>query len=128
MRRAQCFCGSLSLEAEGEPLRVSACHCFNCQRSTGSAFALVARFAEDKVRVSGPSTEYARKGDSGSTATFHFCPTCGTALYWTADALPGFVAVAVGGFNDPDFPEPVRSVYDERKLKWLELPAHIVRE
>ena len=128
MRRAQCACGSLSVETDGDPLRVSACHCIDCQRRTGSAFGLVARYPEHKVRISGASTEYVRTGDSGSPSTMHFCPKCGTTLYWTLSALPGQVGVAVGGFADPDFPEPVRSVYEERKLKWLELPAHLVRD
>ena len=43
-RRASCTCGQLHLETTGEPVRVSVCHCLDCQRRTGSAFAAQARF------------------------------------------------------------------------------------
>jgi hypothetical protein len=35
-RRAACSCGQLRLEIEGEPSRVSMCHCMECQRRTGA--------------------------------------------------------------------------------------------
>ena len=33
-----CQCGSVSYVATAEPMRVSACHCKECQRQSGSAF------------------------------------------------------------------------------------------
>jgi len=38
---------------------------------------------------------------------------------------PGVIAVAVGAFADPRFPPPGRSVYEERKHSWVNLPADI---
>jgi len=35
-REATCSCGRLRLTAEGEPVRVSVCHCLGCQRRSGS--------------------------------------------------------------------------------------------
>ncbi|MFN2470768.1 MAG: aldehyde-activating protein, partial [Gaiellaceae bacterium] len=35
-RHAACSCGQLRLTVEGEPVRVSICHCLACQRRTGS--------------------------------------------------------------------------------------------
>jgi hypothetical protein len=32
IRTANCHCGALVLECEGEPLKVSMCHCLDCQR------------------------------------------------------------------------------------------------
>jgi len=101
------------------------CHCLECQRRTGSIFGVQARYPRENVQVIGPSTKYARAGDSGGVATFHFCPTCGSTVFWELDGLPGFVAVAVGGFAEPSFPAPVISVYEDRMHGWLELPAGI---
>ncbi len=127
IRRAHCACGALSVEAEGEPKVVSVCHCLECQRRTGSAFGLSARYPVDAVRIAGTGAEYRRSGDEGTTATFRFCPNCGTTLFWTADGLPDLVAIAVGGFADPEFPAPTRSVYEDRKHGWLGLPAGLER-
>src|SRR5262245_27127717 len=35
-RRAACSCGQLHLAIEGEPSRISMCHCLECQRRTGA--------------------------------------------------------------------------------------------
>jgi hypothetical protein len=121
-RQATCRCGSLAVHTRGEPVRVSVCHCLACQKRTGSAFGVQARFPLDAVTIEGPSREYAQAGDSGSVAWFRFCGDCGATVCWEADAVPGFVTVAVGAFADPQFPQPQVSVYEERQHAWLRLP------
>ena len=117
-RIATCSCGQLRATCTGEPVRVSICHCLECQKRTGNVFATQARFARDGVTVVGRSSQWSRQGDSGGTATFHFCPVCGATVYWEPKELPDFVLVAVGAFADPDFPPPQVSVYGERKHAW----------
>jgi hypothetical protein len=122
-RRASCGCGQLNLTCEGEPARVSICHCLACQRRTGSAFGVQARFGRDHVRaVEGRVTQFVRIGDSGGRATFHSCPACGSTVYWELDGLPDFVMVAVGAFADPDFPPPTVAVYEARRHPWTVMP------
>jgi hypothetical protein len=124
-RHAQCSCGQLKLEADGDPVRISMCHCIECQRRTGSVFGAQARFPKENVRASGPSKTYTRKGDSGHAIHFHFCPTCGSTVYYTLDRAPDGVAVALGAFADPTFPAPKVSVYEARKHAWVGLPDGI---
>src|ERR1700752_519866 len=110
-RPAPCSCGQLSLVAEGEPVRISLCHCLACQRRTGSAFGVQARFPRKQVTVNGKSTSFVRIGDSGGRSTFYFSPNCGTTVYWELERLPAFIAIALGAFADPNFPKPRISVY-----------------
>ena len=56
-----------------------------------------------------------RTGDSGDTATFLFCPTCGATIAYLHEGMPGLTAIAVGAFADPSFPPPHYSVYEGRK-------------
>ena len=53
VRTASCRCGQLHARCEGEPVRVSVCHCLECQKRTGSAFAAQARWPEERVIVTG---------------------------------------------------------------------------
>ena len=122
---ASCSCGGLTVTCRSEPLRVSVCHCLECQKRTGSAFSVNARFAAEAVEISGASSTYTRRGDSGKNLTFHFCPACGSTLHWTLEDLPGMVAVAVGAFADPAFPPPHVSVYEDRKHGWVKLPQSV---
>lgn len=126
-RVASCSCGQLSATTTGEPVRISICHCLACQRRTGSVFGMQARFPEAAVTVQGRSTVFARTGDEGTTARFHFCPDCGATVYYLMDAIPGMVAIPVGAFADPGFPPPRVSVYGERMHPWVRLPDGIER-
>jgi hypothetical protein len=118
-RNARCCCGSLRVETSGEPAAVVACHCGECQRRTGSPFGVGAYFPRANVRTEGPSKVYVRDGQEGRKLRMHFCPTCGTNLYWEADRRPDDIGVAVGAFVDPNFPAPTRSVWEESRNDWV---------
>jgi hypothetical protein len=125
---ARCSCGQLTLDINGEPLRISVCHCFECQRRTGSAFGVQARFARHEVQIAGSSTSYVRQGDSGQTITYHFCPRCGSTVYWTLENHGELISVAVGAFAGVPFPEPRVSVYESRRLPWVRIDDLLQRE
>jgi hypothetical protein len=121
-REGACSCGQLKVTCEGEPIRVSICHCLACQRRSGGPFAQQARWATDKVTVEGTATTYVRRGDAGSVITFRFCPTCGSTVYYDIDKMPGMIAVPVGAFADSSFPSPIMSMYGARKHPWVTVP------
>lgn len=98
------------------------CHCWECQKRTGSIFGVQARYARDMVKIKGSSTAFTRKGDSGGEITFHFCPQCGSTVYWEIAALPDFLAIAVGNFTDASFSPPTVSVYESRRHSWAKMP------
>lgn len=121
-RSARCHCGELVLECEGEPRKVSMCHCRDCQRRTGSAFSVAAFFERDRVRVvHGNSRRFSRDSASGFAVDFHFCPRCGANVFWEPARLPGLIGVALGAFADPAFPGPEQAVFTRDRHHWLEL-------
>ena len=117
-RTASCRCGALSATCVGEPMRVSVCHCLECQKRTGSAFAAQARWPEDRVALTGAARTWERIADSGGRASYRFCPECGSTVAYTNEGWPGVIAIPVGAFADPDFPAPHFSVYEHRKHGW----------
>lgn len=123
IRRATCMCGQLAITCEGEPVRISMCHCIECQRRTGSAFGIQARFARERVTTEGRSSRFERIGDSGGRITHDFCPTCGSTVFYEIDKMPGVVAVPVGAFGDPGFPSPKVAVYEARRHPWAIMPG-----
>lgn len=120
-RRAACSCGQLSLEADGDPVRISMCHCLACQQRTGSAFGMQARFPRERVRIAGRATEYVRISDAGEPRSFFFCPACGSTVYYWTD--PEQIAVPIGAFAEPGFPPPRVSVWESRRHPWVSVPA-----
>jgi len=117
-RTATCRCGQLSATCQGDPVRVSVCHCLACQKRSGSVFATQARWPDAQVDLSGEFSEWERIADSGHRATYRFCPVCGFTLSYVIEGWPGVTAIPVGAFADPDFPAPRFSVYEHRKHAW----------
>lgn len=126
-RTATCSCGQLRVTVEGDPVRISVCHCLACQQRTGSAFGVQARWPRNRVRTEGETKVWQRTGDEGTVMDFHFCPRCGATVWYAQGEAADSIGVAVGAFADPQFPAPNFSVYEERRHPWVTLPDAIER-
>lgn len=136
IHKASCRCGSLKVTYEGSaPERRTLCHCNSCQLRTGSAYSIQGRFPREHSKIEGESTEWKfpnedgpevtyRSCDSGG-ATYHFCPTCGTTVYWDIDNAPEVIGIALGTLNDPSFPTPIISAFEAYGHPWAMQPSNL---
>lgn len=81
-------------------MRVSVCHCLECQKRSGSAFATQARWRDGDVTIAGQFKTWERIADSGHKATYQFCPECGSTLAYVIEGWPDVIAIPVGAFAD----------------------------
>src|SRR5262245_32647454 len=124
--QATCSCGQLKVRLTGDPQLVSSCHCLACQRRTGALFGSTSFWRKSQVlAIEGERRSWRRIADSGTGMNHHFCPTCGSTVYWESEKTPALLSVAVGCFADPTFPAPVRTVWTTSKHGWLAFPAHL---
>ena len=100
---------------------VVACHCLDCQRRTGAPFGVGAFYPASAVVIFGTPKQFTREAASGGKVHNYFCPNCGSTICWKADNLPSFIGVAVGALADPNFPPPVRSVFEQSKHNWVQM-------
>ena len=121
-RIAECHCGQLRAITSGEPESVYVCHCKACQRRTGAIIHNGSRWLKSQVRIEGEHKIYSRKGDSGSEIRFHFCPNCGSSVFWEGDRSPTTWASRSAASPTRVFPAPTSSGYEESMHPWLELP------
>jgi hypothetical protein len=124
-RIASCSCGQLRAEVLGDPIGVSVCHCYACQRRTGSVFGAQASFPRESVAIKGDGTEFVRVGDEGGRFRFTFCPECGSTVFYVEEGDEQEIAIPVGVFADSRFPAPRVSVYEERRHPWVSLPNDV---
>lgn len=123
-RTAACSCRGVELILAGEPRRVYACSCLECQRCTGSAFSYRAIYAESAiVSRKGESRTWRRTGTSGQWLEQEFCTTCGSVVLMRAEALKEAISVSAGCLEDRDFPPPQLLHWAQRKHRWLCLPG-----
>ena len=107
-------------------MRVSVCHCLNCKKRSGSAFAVQARWPKDQVTIDGQSKTFVIVADSRNRATFHFCPHCGSDVHYEIDGkfddkFNDLIAIPLGAFDDPYWAHPRFSVWEQRKHDWVEI-------
>jgi hypothetical protein len=119
--QARCQCGVVRVEASADPDFVVVCNCKACQRRTGSPFGEGAYFKRSDLVVSGDTWKWVRKADSGRELANHFCPACGTTVFWTLEMRPDHLGVAAGCFEGP-VPKPVRAIWASEKHDWVEFP------
>ena len=126
-RTAACRCGQLRARVVGDPVRVSVCHCLDCQKRTGSAFSAQARWPEARVELDGLSKTWTHRADSGNRITHHFCPNCGSTVHYRIEGkFDGLVAIPLGAFDDPYFLRPAFSVWEARKHDWVAILGEAV--
>jgi hypothetical protein len=123
-RTATCACQSISITVAGEPDMNGICHCDNCKRRTGSAFGMSAYFRKTAVvEQRGTTAVYAfHHSAQNHDQARHFCPTCGTTLFWFLSVLPDQIGIASGCFAGNALPEPALTVATGQAVPWLALP------
>lgn len=127
MSRGGCACGAARYEVSGEPLVVHACHCEDCQRLSGSAFAVNAWFkASDINLLSGTLQARVLQAGSGKDHVVSSCEECGTQLWGEYAAAPaGAVFLRTGTLDNGYKLEPDVHVFTRSKLPWVVLPEGV---
>ena len=117
-----CLCGAIRYEVTGEPVRTAICHCNNCRRTTGSAFATNIFVHDGDLKiVKGAPKRFQHTTDSGATMTKEFCGDCGSPLFGYSSRGGGLKNVKVGSIDDARFVKPQIEVYTIRKLPYVHL-------
>jgi len=123
----RCSCGAARYRLTSPPMFVHACHCTECQRLSGSAFAVNAMIEADRVETLAGEPEPAPvTGTSGRLQAIFRCPRCKVALW---SHYPGAGAkvcfVRVGTLEEPARLPPDIHIFTATKLPWLTLPETI---
>ena len=116
-----CLCGKVRYSANAEPTFVGLCHCRDCQKFTGSAFATVIAVPQSAVTVTGVLKGFTKQGDSGKRIERLFCPECGASVMDEAAAMPGIVMIGAGTLDDPGWVKPTAQIYCASAQPWVRL-------
>lgn len=121
-----CACGAVRYRLNSPPMFVHCCHCRDCQRQIGSAFAINALIEADRVAVlSGTTVAFAMPTDSGRPHHIHRCTICGTAVWSEYGGRPKLRFMRATTLDDPAALSPDVHIYTRSKLPWVTLPAGV---
>ena len=118
-----CLCGAVRYSVEADPTSATVCHCRDCQKFTGSAFATLVRANKAALALK----TFSSIGGSGNPILRHFCPECGSSIAEEPGTRPGVVILNVGTFDDPSIAKPGREIFRNDALPWVEVHGEIPR-
>ncbi len=112
-----CECGRVRYRMEGDPIFVNCCHCRQCQKLSGSAFAINAMVERDRVEVTAGSEGLEDSAGQGR------CPQCKTLLWGThrffGDAI---LFLRVGTLDEGERLAPSAHFFVRSKHPWVTVP------
>jgi hypothetical protein len=117
-----CACGRVRYEMASEPIFTQACHCRDCQRQSGTAFAHNAMIETDRLKVDGATDAVTLPTPSGGGQVVVRCTACKTALFSHYGGSDKVAFLRVGTLDDPDAFPPQIHVWTKSRQPWVVLP------
>lgn len=127
MLEGGCLCGGVRFRISGKLGPAGYCHCKECQRASGSAFA-----SNAPVRIGyftfSAGAELVSEYESSPGKYRAFCRRCGSPVYSRRDDEPELRRIRLGTLDGDPERRPLLHVWTSEKAPWYEigdtLPRH----
>ncbi|KAH7117555.1 Mss4-like protein [Dendryphion nanum] len=120
-----CYCQKTRYRILSAPLFCHACHCPDCQRRSGSAFACFATIEADRI-ITLPNSLAPKltslPGRPGIPRATITCAECGTELWGTGIVSSAIADVRIGTLDLPTLMEPDVHCFVGSKVRWVGIP------
>ena len=113
-----CFCKTVQYRIKSAIAMAVNCHCNNCKKISGGAFASLAVVREKHLEITSGEESLATYQLSENLKK-HFCNRCGTPIFNRNSRYPGRCMVALGSLDDPRAVTPSVNVHCENQLDWV---------
>jgi len=115
-----CLCGGVRFRIDGKLGPAGYCHCKECQRASGSAFASNAPARTQYFSLTS-GAELVSEYESSPGKFRAFCRRCGSPIYSRRDSEPELRRIRLGSLDgDPDR-RPVLHVWVSENAPWHEI-------
>jgi hypothetical protein len=116
----RCLCETVRFEISGELGPIVYCHCAQCRRATGTAFATNANVARTAHRFL-TGTDAISEYESSPGKFRGFCSRCGSPLYSRTTTDPDALRIRLGTLDQDPGARPMVHVFTGSKAPWFEI-------
>jgi len=120
MLEGGCLCGGVRFRISGKLGPAGYCHCRECRRASGSAFAANAPVRTAYFALSA-GTELVSEYESSPGKFRAFCTRCGSPLYSRRDSEPELRRIRLGTLDADPERRPLAHVWVSEKAPWYEI-------
>lgn len=114
-----CLCGGIKVQVRGDISQLDYCHCSQCRKASGTAFASNAPIATDRLSIEGAGRIQEFAASEGKWRAF--CGACGSPIYSRRAARPNEVRLRVGLLDDPIAPEKRQHIWAGSRAAWHDI-------
>jgi len=112
-----CLCGAVRFEIHGPIQHIVCCHCSQCRKAQGSAYATNGNVSSDHFRIiSGQNMLTGYEATPGQTK--YFCKICGSPIMSKTRTKPGYVRVRLGTIESDISERPEAHIFASSKANW----------
>ena len=119
MIKGSCLCGEVSYEYEGAIEEIALCHCSQCRKAQGGAFATNSPVDARKLTIKGAG--FIKEFKTNAVKVRAFCTQCGSPIYSARTDLPNIKRLRMGSIETPFTCENKYHIYAGSKAEWHEI-------
>ena len=123
--RGTCLCGAVVYEMRGPIEGINYCHCGQCRKASGTAFATNAGVPRGAFEIISGRTAL-RSFEATPGKKRWFCATCGAPIY-SEHAGSDTVYVRIGTLDDDPRARPGGHIHVASKAPWYEITDDVVQ-
>lgn len=119
-----CLCGAVRFEISGPIRHIVHCHCSQCRKAQGSAFATNGIVSKSEFKLLAGADELAGY-ESTPGQTKYFCRTCGSPIMSKTASKPDQVRVRLGSIDSDIKERPEAHIFAGSRANWEEISGDL---
>ena len=124
MYKGSCLCGAVQFEITGVIKNIVHCHCSQCRKAQGSAYATNGIVnAPDFKFQSGEDKLTGYESTPGQTK--YFCKICGSPILSKSEIKPEQVRIRLGTVTSEIVERPMAHIFTTSKANWDEITGNL---
>jgi len=124
MYSGSCLCSAIQFEIEGSISHIVHCHCSQCRKAQGSAFATngIVKSCDFKI-LSGEEKLTTYESTTGQIK--YFCQICGSPIISKTESKPDQVRIRLGTITSDITERPMAHIFITSKANWEEIKGSL---
>jgi hypothetical protein len=95
-----CACSAIRYECDADPVIMMNCHCRDCQKASGSAYAAIVVVPKGAVKIRGEPRYHKVVAQSGKATQRGVCPNCGSQIILMSERRPDALGLQAGSLDE----------------------------
>lgn len=119
-----CLCGKVRFEITGEIQNIIYCHCSQCRKAQGSAFAVNGYVNKNEFRfIQGEDELTGYESTPGQIK--YFCKNCGSPIMSKTISEPDKVRIRLGTIETDIIERPIGHIFVTSKANWEQIEGDL---